>query len=57
MVEAFLLCVGIKIPVPGPKAFESFDGDKVGFVKVALSGLFQNKGFFLKYNVETRVDK
>jgi hypothetical protein len=57
MAEAFLLCVGIKIPVPGPKAFESFDGDKVGFVKVALSGLFQNKGFFLKYNVETRVDK
>jgi len=24
--------------VPGPKAFETFDGDKVGFVKVVLSG-------------------
>jgi hypothetical protein len=37
MAEAFPLCVEIKIPVPGPKAFLSIDGDKVGFVKQVLS--------------------
>jgi hypothetical protein len=56
MAEAFPLYAEIKIPVPGPKAFRSIDGDNVGFVKRDLfRACFKIRVFFLKYNVETTV--